>query len=825
MKVMFFIILLTSAATVSVVNGEKCGPVPGPFVLTTDTVVINLNCNESTRSPHHAIIPELHKNVTHLAVQLLHCHTVPVGLFTSVPDNLTSVTVASEDAVQLLEGTFNGLEHVSEFRLLGFSSLINLSRSVFEPLRNIETLVLGRFGQKSIKLSAIAQSVQHLSGSPIKELVITNIRSTVEQLNDRILNMRDFAIHNVSVKTLIVTGFQLSYAYSIRRAFPDLVSLCVDQDNRYIPETRLAMLDLVFLSNTIVNFTVYLSKDRESQPVLQNVSSHDQLNTILRASGSYFLELASYFSTIAKSEDCFCGIIFKLGANLSRVTMHETPVIQNVMRKPLCFDENNKLEYLDFTGSPMPQHFQGATGLLLLKYMSLENTGIESLPHNFTAYFPSLQVLKLGKLGIKKIIETADENFFGLSPNLREVYLENCKLTSIPSVIFSRLFHLQRIDLSNNFLQTFNVDLYNSAELSFVNLSRNYMRNIPQELISELNKLARNRSNVDPLLIDLSLNRLSCQCNSLYFIKWLKLSDARNNIKFQAFENYHCSYPNGSLVYLPYISVSQLERQCSIMDKFINASSNCPCDDDTQRQLRDIRMSLKGHFCKKDNGDLFEMNNLVFPGCFEFDPFTSPTFVVPVVVGGILLLIVIITIGLLYYYRQREPVRQIRECLEMYPGQFIGAALQYVMSHNHAEVDAEFDLDIIVFAQDEDRSAVHNHFIGALLGRRRVITADDFRPGVPLVEAVDESIRRCRWIIPVITSNFLSDQQCTDFVSRAQFSRPHALIPIIWEEALALTDASVAGLLALGDPLYWPGDLAADDDKRKFWTSLLERTA
>ena len=825
MRVRLFIFLLTSAVRVSVVNGKKCGPVPGPFALTTNTVIINVDCNESASSPHHAIIPELHKNITHLAVQLLHCHTVPVGLFTNVTDNLTSVTVASEDAVQLLEGTFSGLEHVTELRLLGFSSLINLSRLLFEPLRNIETLTLDRFGRNRIKLADIAKTIQQLSGSPIKELVITDIRSTVEQLNDRILNMRDFAIHNVSVKTLIVTGFQLSYAYSIRRAFPELVSLCVDQDNRYIPETRLAMLDLVFLSNTIVNFTVYLSKDRESQPVLQNVSSHDQLNTILTASGSYFLKFASYFSTTAKSDDCFCGIIFKLGANLSRVTMHETPVIQNVMRKPLCFDENNNLEYLDFTGTPLPQHFQGATGLLLLKYMSLENTGIESLPYNFTRYFPSLQVLKLGKLGIRKIIEAADENFFGVSPELREVYLDNCELTSIPSVALTRLFYLQRIDLSNNFLQTFNIDLHNSTELSFVNLSRNYLRSIPQEVISELNKLARNRSNADPLSIDRSFNRLSCYCNFLYFIKWFEQSLAENNIKFQEFKHYRCSYPNGSIVRLSDVSVSELEQKCSIMERFTNASSDCPCDEDTQRHLRDIRMSLKGHFCKKSNGDLFEMNNVVFPGCFEFDPFTSPMFIVPVVVGGILLVIVIIAIGLLYYYRQREPVRQIRECLEMHPGQFVSAALQYVMSHNRAEVEAEFDLDIIVFAQDDDRSAVHNHFMGALLPGKKMITADDFVPGMPLVEAMDECISRCRWIVPVITANFLSDQQCKDFASRARLSRPHALIPVIWEQALTLTDVSVAGLLSLGNPLYWPGDLAADDDKRKFWTSLLVRTA
>ena len=138
-----------------------------------------------------------------------------------------------------------------------------------------------------------------------------------------------------------------------------------------------------------------------------------------------------------------------------------------------------------------------------------------------------------------------------------------------------------------------------------------------------------------------------------------------------------------------------------------------------------------------------------------------------------------------------------------------------------------FDYDIIVFAQDDDCGGVHGHFIEALQGQRKVITRDDFVPGAAQVDAIVESIRACQWIVPVITSNFLSDNVSVDFISRAQFSRPHALIPVIWEQELAVTDVTIAELLQLhvGDPLYRPGDHAAPGNKRLFWLSLLERTA
>jgi len=137
-----------------------------------------------------------------------------------------------------------------------------------------------------------------------------------------------------------------------------------------------------------------------------------------------------------------------------------------------------------------------------------------------------------------------------------------------------------------------------------------------------------------------------------------------------------------------------------------------------------------------------------------------------------------------------------------------------------------FRYDMIIFVQDEDRGSIHTHFIEALRLRRNrgFVTRDDFLPGVAQVEAMAECISVCRYIVPVLTANFVSDPVCVDFVNRVQFSRPHALIPVVWERPLDVSDVSVAELLRTGDPLYWPGDLSNPENKQDFWLSLLERT-
>ena len=86
-----------TAAMLSVVNGEKCGYVRSPLAATNDTIIIKLDCSQPTPSSHYAPL-QLRDNATHVAVQLIHCHTVPIGLFNNVTDNLTSCLLYTSDA-------------------------------------------------------------------------------------------------------------------------------------------------------------------------------------------------------------------------------------------------------------------------------------------------------------------------------------------------------------------------------------------------------------------------------------------------------------------------------------------------------------------------------------------------------------------------------------------------------------------------------------------------------------------------------------------------------------------------------------------------------
>ena len=752
-------------------------------------------------------------------------------MFSGVADKLTSVSVASEDTVQLPEGTFDGLGSIRELRILGFGKVLNVSRSLFLPLRSIETLILDRFCRAHIALSYLGSMIQKLSNTPIQRIVLNDIRDIAVSSFERRRTFRadDFRIVNASVKELVISDTWVTYEGSIRQAFPHLVCFHGTVSNTQSEKAYPVMWDLFLLSNTLKEIVLRRSKNVPLSNLL-NVKLTQYFPLYVEVL-EHYPELRSYFFDRPAAKTCAANLKFKVGANIVRITLNRVSFLVEGVNKPLCIENSNKIEYLDFAGSPMPSNFPGLRGLFKLKYLNLENTRINSLADNFLYYLPALEVLNLGKNDIQHFITSIDSNFFAFSNVLREVYLNNCQLLNIPVDLFSRLSTLKQLDLSSNLLQDVDLDIRSCTELKALNMSNNNISSIAEANLIQLTELALQKPAGSSLVIDFTNNRLHCLCNSTHFVDWLLRSPDRSNIKFQDFSSYTCLHPNGSVLPVSATSASEVEQKCAVLDSLKN-NSHCPCEEEQRERLSHVRMSLDGLFCTNDLGNLVPMSNQPFPPCFKTptlndpNPYTRASFIAAVTVAALLGITLIVLIVLLYHNRHSRRVKQVRECLEMNPARFLRVALQYVMLQNHhAEQDDEFRYDLMIFAQDDDRGRVHHRFIEALTPRNRtLITRDDFRPGAPAVDAMAECIRVCRSIVVVLTSNFTLDPVCMDFLSKVRFSRPHALLPIIWEQPLVAIDLAMDDLLRTGDPLYWPGDQAALEDKRTFWESVLERT-
>lgn len=147
--------------------------------------------------------------------------------------------------------------------------------------------------------------------------------------------------------------------------------------------------------------------------------------------------------------------------------------------------------------------------------------------------------------------------------------------------------------------------------------------------------------------------------------------------------------------------------------------------------------------------------------------------------------------------------------------------IQHMLFQNRDDPD-NFRHDVFVYIHDDPEDAVRGLFDTHLSPHRRVLHHADFRSGLKL-DTLLEDVRTSRWLVPVLSPKFVDDGECCHFLARAQYSRPHAIVPVVWRK-FHTNDLTISSLLDTAEPIKWPGDQASDVDKAAFWKTLLERT-
>lgn len=98
-------------------------------------------------------------------------------------------------------------------------------------------------------------------------------------------------------------------------------------------------------------------------------------------------------------------------------------------------DENNKLHYEN------------------LNYLSIARNQLSKVPVTFLeGIMESLEILDLSFNTFNDLGYENDQDTFPKSPNLKELILRSCQITSISENAFKNLISLEKVDLRHNFL-------------------------------------------------------------------------------------------------------------------------------------------------------------------------------------------------------------------------------------------------------------------------------------------------------------------------------------------------------------------------------------
>nr|WBP49903.1 Toll-like receptor protein [Mimachlamys nobilis] len=141
-------------------------------------------------------------------------------------------------------------------------------------------------------------------------------------------------------------------------------------------------------------------------------------------------------------------------------------------------------------------------------------------------------------------------NIFRNWTRLELLDLSRNHIYSLPTPLLKSQGKMRILNLSNNALSEFSLDLSNMKQLEYLDLSHNQLRTIKPEQRDQIDNLR-----VNNVTLNLEGNRMDCSCEQLEYLKWL----AHNRDIFVNFLRYECEFPNGTQITFSNFDIALIE--------------------------------------------------------------------------------------------------------------------------------------------------------------------------------------------------------------------------------------------------------------------------
>ena len=235
---------------------------------------------------------------------------------------------------------------------------------------------------------------------------------------------------------------------------------------------------------------------------------------------------------------------FNLPPRLEKLSLRNSRIPYDFVEINFCDD--NSLHTVKLDQNAMSKWKGPLRGLNKLKYADLSVNLCETIHDDFFINMSSIISLNLRKNFIGYVIETnIQENKIDciwIKPLKRLVKLDLSlnKIRTLPPKCFSTQFSLEMLNLKENFLSNWEVDIRHMENISDIDLSGNGIKGFPKDTTDHLSEVSK-RKNVS---INLSGNELECTCENIDFLKWFNSA----NVAFIGKENYTCRDRHGKIV-------------------------------------------------------------------------------------------------------------------------------------------------------------------------------------------------------------------------------------------------------------------------------------
>ncbi|KAI0212456.1 hypothetical protein LSAT2_002624, partial [Lamellibrachia satsuma] len=408
---------------------------------------------------------------------------------------------------------------------------------------------------------------------------------------------------------------------------------------------------------------------------------------------------------------------------------------------------------------------------------------IDGIDAGFFDKMPNLTVLLLGENDIGSAVANDNETrMFRNNKKLRVLDLARCHLTEIPPNEFSSLLQLQNLNLSENVLHQFSVELQKLRALRILNLSHNKLTTLSVATRTELDKMTVN--------VDLSGNPLNCRCNNMDFIMWMRSS----RVNFLSKEDTFCVDGNNTWNVFSEGDIATVCRS--------NVSMN-----NSRGVTLKPNVTSKPNFTSKPSDQSTIKSEVGTNIAWKY---------IFIILLTVLLVVFAVVVPLIIYI-----LRRYRWTLARYFHRLCEGA-----SSSGVEDEDMYERDAFICFNSNDRAWVCNdllqhteeHEISTIIHHR------DFLPGSILEESIRESIDKCRFTVLVLSPDFLSSNWCLleMYIARSRIISQgrDVIIPIILREfPTSQLTRTLEGILSRSY-LEWTDD---PEGQTFFWDKLMTK--
>ena len=204
-------------------------------------------------------------------------------------------------------------------------------------------------------------------------------------------------------------------------------------------------------------------------------------------------------------------------------------------------------------------------GLPSLHSLDLSKNGCEKLSPFFFSNLTSVRTLLLYQNQIGKSLahDIRGETFSSLIL-LEKLDLSYNTIKYLPELIFKNNQNLRVLNLSNNALSHFRVDLANHKWMKILDLSNNLLAGLSESMCLQLREIKGNNPNFTVRMA--GNNAIRCSCDNLYFLSFLlEEPDIFDDLRF-----FQCQLSNSSITYSRLsLFLPELADQCLAQSVFV----------------------------------------------------------------------------------------------------------------------------------------------------------------------------------------------------------------------------------------------------------------